>query len=432
MAARRSLPVIVPRLPEQRFSCHGCANCCRDLAVHLTRADRARLDAQGWSRASDRPPYVRLGRGWVLNQTADHRCLFLLDNNQCRIHAEHGPAAKPLGCQLFPFVLLPVQQGWRLSLRFDCPTVARSQGAAIQDHLPDLRRLSAELPAPPSGGIDVELRPGRRAAETEVLSLVGALDDWLKNERRAPARRVSGLFQCVETLGELKLQRVHGAGFEELITVLFADPDAFAAGAGGPAGPPTARQRRLLRQQVFPHCEAISITEAFGGLPAKLRRMISQLRRSRQFTRLAGMAPPGAVSRERIAFASIEAVAPARQDAAAVAELVIRYLRAQVLTHGFYGQAYYGWPLLFGLQALLSRLAVWGWLARHCAAAAGATEIDQRCVVEALQLISRAAGISPALGGRSERLRLIYLALDHGLRRLWEQHPLFDLGGPTV
>lgn len=430
------LPILVPNLPQQRFSCHSCTNCCRDIVVHLTRNDLEKIDAQGWSQRLDVPPYVRLGGKWVLNQRRDHRCVFLQDDGRCRIHAEHGATAKPIGCQLFPFVLVPSEGGWQLSYRFDCPTLAASKGSSISEHLPALKRLAAALPHPnesPQQAKDdvrrarfagLQFQPGRSMKEQEALCFIDLLDDWLKPESRPLEVRLLGLIRMVEYLSQIDARRIEGERFTELLKLLFGALEAEVGDVGADPPPPTTRQRKLLRQQVFTHCEAISMSDALAGWPVRTARMLSQLRRSRQFLKLGGQAPRSIVTSKRIAFATIEAVQPARQEASPVRELLIRYLRAQILSRSFFGAAYYGWDAVTGLQALLSRLAVWGRVARHCAAAEDRTEIDYGSAIRGIGIVARAAGVSRALGSQTERLRLTYLQMDHGLERLLRAYPL--------
>ncbi len=188
--------------------------------------------------------------------------------------------------------------------------------------------------------------------------------------------------------------------------------------------PPTRRQYKLLRQQVFTHCQAITVTETLGGWRVKTARMISQFFRSRRFTALGGAAPPSIVTAKIIPFADIDAVWSAKRQAAVVEELVIRYLRGQVLSRCIFGPQFYGWDIVTGLRALLSRMAVWGFLARYCAAAEDKREIDLDCAIRAIGIIARAAGISKALGGRTERMRLSYLQSNHGFERLLDAYPL--------
>ena len=422
--AKLRLQILVPNLSQQRFDCHSCTNCCRDIAVHLTASDRRKIDEQGWRDKLEVAPYMRLGHKWVLNQTADNRCVFLLDNGHCRIHAELGASAKPIGCQLFPFVLLPVADAWQLSYRFDCPSVAGSKGSPIGTHLASLKKLAAALPHPGRTGFVVEFQQGRPANEKEVQCIVDALDRRLKNPKHTLRRRISELAHITRTLRDLKVDDLHDQQFTELIELVFAALDSEVSDVIPDHPPPTPRHLKILRQQIFTHCEAISVTEALGGWRVKTVRMLSQFARSRRFCVLAGQAPPSIVTAKKIPFAAIEAVAPAKKQAVQVDELVTRYLRAQVLSRSFYGPHFYGWDMVMGLEALLSRLAVWGWLARYCAAAEGRGEVERDDAIRAIGIIARAAGISKALGSRTERLRLSYLQPDHGIERLLQTFPL--------
>ena len=74
---------------------------------------RARIDEEGWSDKLGVASYVRLGRGWALNKRADGACVFLDDDNRCRIHTAFGEAAKPAACRLFPFSLREVEHAGR-------------------------------------------------------------------------------------------------------------------------------------------------------------------------------------------------------------------------------------------------------------------------------------------------------------------------------
>lgn len=428
--ADRRLPILVPNLPQQRFRCHGCTNCCRDIVVHLTAADRRKIDEQGWADRLDVPPYVRLGRGWVLNQTTDNRCVFLMSDGKCRIHAEFSASAKPLGCQLFPFVLLPADGAWQLSTRFDCPSVAASKGDAIATHLPGLKRLAADLPGTDHRAWAINIRKGRPASENEVQHLVGALDRRLSSTTHSLSRRLRELSRIADTLANLNIHRVREEQFVELVDLLFGALDSEVTDTALP--PLTPRQHKLLRQQVFTHCQAITVTEALGGWRVKTARMISQFFRSRRFTALGGDAPASIVTSKIIPFADINAVSPAKRQAVEVEELVIRYLRGQVLSRSFFGPQFYGWDMVTGLRALLSRMAVWGFLARYCAAAEDKREIDLDCTIRAIGIIARAAGISKALGGRTERMRLKYFQLDDGFDRLLDAYPLVCAGDVTA
>jgi len=422
MDNQQSLPILVPPIPQQRWSCQNCGRCCRDLVAHLTREDRQRIDDQAWTQILDAPPYVRLGRQWVLNQIPGKGCVFLLDDGKCAIHAEFGFDSKPVACRIFPFVLKPLEGALILSFRFDCPALIQSQGQSVGEHVSYLKRLIPELPDL-SLFEDEIFFPGQRTASSlEVHSLVLACNRWLSNSNLSFSVRLFGLASIVETLSGVNLQKVRDRRFVELVDMLFDELRERSFEESWPE--PTAKQSRLFRQQVFAHTEYAFFSDVIGGLRTKVPRMWSQFLRSRQFGRLEGTAPATSITDQEIPFPDIEAVGPSIQDAAQIQELAVRYLRAQVLCRSCFGPHYYGWNILLGLRSLLARMAVWGFLARYCVAAEGKTEIDLDSAVSALNTIARTAGLSKALGSRAERLRLTYLQLDHGIERLLAAFPL--------
>ncbi len=154
-------PIIFPEVGGQRFDCRHCGRCCRELVIYITEGDRKKIDKQDWQDKLDGPPHIRFGRSYVLNHRSNGDCVFLTDNHMCRIHAAFGATDKPLSCQLFPFSLEPEADGFRVSVRFDCPSVARSVGRPLAKHRPDVARLASALKAANL----VELAPPRTPVE---------------------------------------------------------------------------------------------------------------------------------------------------------------------------------------------------------------------------------------------------------------------------
>src|SRR5690242_1681876 len=112
----------------QHWDCQGCGHCCRDYHVGVTDAERARIDAQSWhtdAAIGSTPLFVPHGpwwkRRWRLNHGADGSCVFLSEQGRCRIHEKFGADAKPLACRVYPFILVPAGDHWRVGLRYACP-----------------------------------------------------------------------------------------------------------------------------------------------------------------------------------------------------------------------------------------------------------------------------------------------------------------------
>ena len=100
----RPLPILSLPVREQRYSCHGCGNCCKDFTVQLRERDLQKLREQRWEERLGEPVTVEFRDRIWLRQREDGSCVFLQEDGKCRIHAEFGFAEKPTACQLFPFV----------------------------------------------------------------------------------------------------------------------------------------------------------------------------------------------------------------------------------------------------------------------------------------------------------------------------------------
>jgi len=143
--APRTLPLTVLPLGAQRYSCHGCGDCCRDFTVQLRPADLERLQAQGWQERMGEEVTMEFRGVTYLRQRADGACVFLQPGGRCRIHAELGLEAKPLACQLFPFVLAPRGDHAMVGLSFACQSVQRNKGASLASHMREVGALAAQV-----------------------------------------------------------------------------------------------------------------------------------------------------------------------------------------------------------------------------------------------------------------------------------------------
>lgn len=424
------LPVLVVPLVSQRYSCHGCGDCCRDFTVELTAADRARLDAQRWQERLGEPVTVDFRGATFLRQREDGACVFLMENGLCRVHAEFGFDEKPLACRLFPFSFAPGTTTALAGINFACQSVRENRGAALGTHLESLRGFQKVLPEAQRSSV-VRLTSKLEATAEEIDALQRVLDGWLARRDVPFEQRVDGLAWIAQQLMAAKLEGVRGHRFAELLQLLVsALPEELQH---LPIEPPTARQRSLLRQAVFARTEDPKIPELEKR--GRLRTVLSQLMRSRRFARGRGVLPDiGLVWPRGATFEALGRTSPpgASPEMERVDDLATRWMRATILGGRAWGSGFYGWPITEGVAALVLNLAAIGWLARAHAAsrvmkassqtaasamtAAGTTNWAD--VAAALGHIDRSAGRARWLGGSAERLRLEYLARDDGLRRL--------------
>ena len=412
-----SLPVRTLALHEQRYSCHGCGNCCRDFTVQLREADLRKLSEQGWEKKMGEPVAIEFRGVQYLRQREDGACVFLMDDGLCRIHKEFGFAAKPIACQLFPFHITPGAGGLAGGLNFACQSVLENKGAELRTHSRELSRMAGELEELKSTpALLPMLAPRLHARRAEERSLIEHIDEWLQRDELGLPLCLDGLAWVAQSLAKANFEKVRDDRFDDLLDVLFgALPDELEH---HPIGPPTGRQSKLLRQAVFARTEDPKLSTI--ARQGRLRITLGQLGRNRRFKSGRGPAPVIGPGWKSVNLKRVSAIAPACDDphAAAIDDLMTRWLRATILGSRAWGAGYYGWSMVDGLQALLLNAACVGWLARLHAAGEERTSLQIEDARAALGRVDRTAGRAKWLGSAAERLRLAYLNADEGLRRV--------------
>ena len=409
----------MPKMKWQQYSCHGCGVCCRDFTVQLRSEDLEKLDAQNWESILGEPVVVTFRGKPYLRRREDGSCVFLKDDGLCRIHGDHGFAAKPIACQVFPFNLAPGETHLKVGVNYLCRSVQENRGADLSAHQSDLRRFSEELPELASPAPEAALARGLEpASKRELQSLLSVLDGWLLREDVPFGVRLDGLAWIAQSLGDARLKEVRAARFEELVRLLGeALPEELEL---LPIDVPTARQSALLRQASFARTEDPMIgtgTERRG----RIRTTLSQLRRNRRVRKGRGLTPRlSAALPEGVAFSMVEGVAPFTdsEDSDLIDELCLRWVRSSLHGSRLWGSAHYGWSVVDGLQSLVLNIACAGWIARLCSAADSRPVVRLEDVRTGIGRVDRHAGRAPWLGSPVELVRLRYLRLEDGLRRV--------------
>jgi lysine-N-methylase len=405
------LPVLMPRLSEQRYSCHGCGDCCRDFTIELRGEDFERVAAQGWEKELGEPFWIEFaGRRW-LRQREDGACIFLGEGGRCRIHAKHGLEAKPVACQLFPFSFAPGPRGVSIGVNFACASVRRSAGATLASHEAEIRRLQAAVPEACERMPLADLAPGVPATEQEIDAVSRALDRWLGDDAISATVRLEGFAWIAQSLHEAQLVRVRGDRLAELLdTLVRAAPDELPL---LPATAPGTRAWQLIRHAVFGRVEDPKIADL--RRTGRLRGVLAQWRRSRAWSRGQGVAPRIAGWPE-LRFESMEH-APrlfGGSQAAAIDALLRRWLRATVLGGRAWGPGLYGLPVNQGVALVALNAICVAWLA--CARAAGRGEVGLEDVGEAIGRVDRTSGRAPWLASSGERKLVAYLCCQDAMR----------------
>ncbi len=383
--------------------------------MQLRESDVEKLRRQGWAAELGFEPWVEFRGVRYLRQREDGACVFLREDGLCEIHARAGLAAKPVACQMFPFSLTPVEGAVQIGMSFACPSAIENRGAELSSHLEEIRRLVREIPeARPGRG--VVLRDGIALAAADVQVLASAFAGHLRCE---PGRLRGRVLGCVLLTRALREERaiekiVAGGKFGDMLVQLTAVLDEEVASLSVAA--PTTRQMKQMRQFAYAHIEDVKIGEVSGGIVARQRRALRQLRINRRFSVGKGRLPEGF----RVAFDWPDVTTLDLRDVSSVAglsgadaawgeEAVSRWLRGRVLGGRAWGAGYYGFDALAGLETLWLEVAAMGWLARLHAAARGVEALATEDVEAAILRVDRAAGRAPWLGSAAERLRLRYL-----------------------
>lgn len=212
-----------------RHACQGTGSCCGATFLGpLSDADAARVRQLSFGTrlgpGSSGPR--RLGAGQAIGpdqlfevvtlgdrdytgmaRGEDERCLAQGDDLLCDIHREHGAAAKPVACRLFPLRMYRSPQGVHVSLLLACDGYSRARAAAgpWPERDPEVRALLAEGAPAPKLAVPVELSPGLPLAWAEWQALREAL--WAAEPSEPDGHAwLAAALQAVEAAGQQRAE----------------------------------------------------------------------------------------------------------------------------------------------------------------------------------------------------------------------------------
>jgi lysine-N-methylase len=405
----------------QNWDCHVTGTCCKEYRVTLSEEEVRRIEQQNWPSEDlgHVPAFKRVGMPWArqvqLNHRDDGSCVFLSPEGRCRIHERFGYEAKPLPCRLFPFVLVPVGDHWRVGLRYACPSAAANKGRALPEHEPELLQFAAALAEReklrPQADGSLSLPPkqesGDRLDWMDTIRLVGALLKLLTNRRDSMERR---LRKCVYLAGQMrkaKLENVRGPRLDELLLLMTGAADAEA-----PASPTQLPRPGWIGRILFRQATALFTRKDHGpnrGLAARGR--LALMGAAFRFARGKGPIPR---LHRGLPETTFEAVEQPTGPLSAEAELVLeRYYTIKVGSVQFCGPASFGLPFWEGLEMLALTLPVILWVSRMY------RDIPrEQAVMNALTIVDDHLGFNRALASYRQRLSFHILARTGELSRL--------------
>lgn len=393
------MPMPVRSLPTvQNWDCHQCGDCCRTYVVRVTAEEKDRILKQGWMadpefKGKEPLKFDKASGEYSLNQTADGSCVFLGENNRCRIHAKFGMAAKPFACRLYPFVLVPGGDHWKVSLRFACPSVTDNKGRAVAAHTSELTTLAGPIEADNPKAVNlepIELRSGQTVPWHDLARFTKAFVKMVTNTAIPLERRLRQVAKLAAECRPLRYEKVTGGTLGELLDMLavVAVEETPADPAAVP--PPGWVGRTLFRQQVGAYLRADTGPHAGVGKRGAWARFAAGWKfgvGGGSVPRVNDWLPDG------VPFSAAEQ--PHTWPKAAD-ELFTRYFTVKLESGQFYGPSNFGRGYWDGLEALLLVFPTALWAARVLAA--GGVK-DSEAITKGLRMVDENFGYSKFLAG---------------------------------
>ncbi|MFT3785840.1 MAG: YkgJ family cysteine cluster protein [Tepidisphaeraceae bacterium] len=405
------------RLPTiQNWACHSCGDCCRDLDVRATPAERERILKFDWAapaggktedsiRATP-SSFIDKGKDFRLARRADGACVFLDSNRRCAIHARFGEKAKPLACRLYPFEFTPVGETQvSVSLHYGCPTAARGQGRPIAMQQGDLRSLQKELVERDrtieSEVLPPAVSPRERLTWAETLRITQALDDSLVDDGQTPlAMRLIRARFIVRLLEQANYAKVRGERIDDLLEVLRTASSAEVPATLDDVPLPDRTAWLELRSLVAHLSRKDTLAKSSQGIRYRLRMFSAGIR----FAFGRGRTPVMNPRLPAVPFAAMEQ--PTGALAEEVEDVLTRYLRTKIQTLNFAGQGFYAMTLPEGFSYLSLAFAATLYVARWIARANDRPAPTTDDAASALSIVDAHFGRSPVLVQRHFRARV--------------------------
>lgn len=410
----RSLPVV------QNWDCRGCSDCCRTYIVSVSDAERERIAGQGWQNDPDLKGaelfvWEKHVKGYRLAHREDERCVFLGPDNRCRIHAKFGSAAKPMACRIYPFVMVPAGDHWRVGLRFACPTAAANVGRPMAEQAGDAREYAGLLEAdkeltagdlPPP-----RLQRGQAVPWRDLVLFARALADVVWQPGVPVERKLRQALALAAVCKQARFDKVTGPRLTEFLDVVSAAVDEDTP-TDPAAVPPPGWVGRVVFRQVAALYARKDVGRDRGEMARRgaLGRALAGWRFARgagRIPKVHGLIPDGATF-ER-------AEQPAGPLPAESEELLSRYYRVKIESLQFCGPTNFGLSFWDGFDSLVLTFPATVWLAR-------VLTTPDRPRVEAVKLALRIVddnfGFNRLLGSAKQRWMLGLLGAKGELPKL--------------
>jgi lysine-N-methylase len=380
----------------QNWECQSCTDCCRIEAV-ITDEEKRRIEALDLANDPEvgpKPWFASMGRGskkWKLTHRPDGACVFLTSSNRCRLQERFGAEAKPFVCRLFPFVLIPAGNHWRVGMRFSCPSAAANRGRPVADAEKDLVDLSHLLEKHVGRSADSAPAPlmqaGQQLSWLDVCRLVQVLVEIVQDRGDRLERRLRKCLAMARVCRQLQSEGLSGNKLSKYFEAVRSGVDADVPRDAADMPPPDPLHGRVLFRSLL----AIFVRRDrdVPGASA-IGKRLSRVLAAGRFVRGRGRVPRVNEFLPEIRFEEVERHSGTPPE---IDETLERYYVVKLNSLQFFGPPNFDLPFWSGLESLVLMLPMILWLRR-----AFADLPPVKAVEQAIQVVDDHFGGDPMLG----------------------------------
>jgi lysine-N-methylase len=407
----RDLPVM------QNWDCHTCGDCCRRMEGVITDEEKRRIEALDLTddpEVGPKPWFAPAGRGsgnWKLKHRREGGCVFLTAANRCRLQERFGAEVKPFVCRLFPFILIPAGDQWRVGMRFSCPSAAANRGRPVADSEADLVHLSHLLEHHVGRSADSAppplLQAGQQLSWPDVCRLVQVLVEIVQDRGDRLERRLRKCLAVARVGEKTRFENLQGNKLSKYLQAVRAAMETEVPREPADLPPPDP----LFGGVLFRVLLAIFARKDRDVYRASgIRRGLGRVLAGWRFARGRGRVPR---VNEFLAETRFDEVEQRTGMPPEIDETLERYYVVKLNSLQFCGPPNFGMPFWDGLQSLVLTLPMILWLARAFKGLSPAEAVQQ-----AIQLVDHQFGGNPMLGFTHIRFLVHTLAQRGELEKL--------------
>jgi len=196
-----------------RFACGADGLCCTSIHALGPVGGKELVDVRRLSRRA--VTYESHFRAYMMT-LKEGRCIFLMDNDLCKVHAKYGMDAKPATCRKFPFALTSTPDGRRVVTSHRCPCRTMGERAEMTPESVDKEIRVPGVPLRSERAVDekIKVAPGKKVS----------WDKWRKLEEKLFKRLAAGENPS-KVLGFKTFGRLKNCDWEDLAEELREDLD---------------------------------------------------------------------------------------------------------------------------------------------------------------------------------------------------------------